>query len=155
MSVPDDHTVCRFIRGETNWNRKQNRPTPSAFKPPASQPQELSVWSIDRLWEEYKTQVEDLLIDTLADAGQAHHVVADYYSCAAAAALTEQSPCEVKVEWRQDDEVVSEPWRRWRKAHVQVEEIEGTREVFVQMRRSLCQNIRYTEAPRQIVTSQE
>ena len=140
MPVPEDDVVCRFIR-PSDWSTRDQRPRPGAFKQAG-----LSVWHRDRL-SSRQVRLEDLRIEHLSGCGQAHHVVADYLEFAQEAARREETPFQVQVEWRPEDQYVAEPWRPWRDAHVQVEAVEGPDQFLVEFRRMLALNTRFSVAP--------
>ena len=66
---------------------------------------------------------------------------------AAEAAESEGTPFQVTVEWRHENEYVTEPWRTWAYAHVQVEAIEGPPNFLLEFRRLLAINAQYLVPP--------
>ena len=106
MPVPQDDMLCRFVRPR-DWNQGTGRPSQRAFAQPG-----LSVWHIGSLLER-GVSLEDLRIEHLAGYGQAHHTTGDYLRFAAEAAESEGTPFQVTVEWRHENEYVTEPWRTW------------------------------------------
>ena len=142
MPVPPDDIVCRFINPHrSSWNNNLNVPTQRAFKQVG-----LSVWHQERLRQQ-NAEFEDLLIENLAGYGQAHHRVGDYSALALQVAQEEAVPCQVQVEWRPD--AVTEPWRQWRNAHVQVEATEGPPDFPLEFRRLLAASARVVIPPGQ------
>ena len=145
MPVPPDDMVCRFINPDRRtWNNNLNQPTQRAFKQAG-----LSVWHQDRL-RERDVELEDLLIENLTGYGQALHRVGDYLAAAVTVAQEEKIPCQVQVEWRPDE--VTEPWWRWRYAHVQVEATDGPPDFPLEFRRLLAANARVVAPPAQYAT---
>ena len=140
MSVPDNDTVCRFVRSR-DWNKRDNRPKTGAFKQAG-----LSVWHQERL-RERGVSLRDLQIEHLAGSGQAHHKAGDYRRFADEAAQTAGVPFQVQVEWRPGDEYVAEHWRQWRYAHIQVEATEGPSDFPLEFRRLLAVNARPVVPP--------
>ena len=140
MPVPMDDTLCRFVRPQ-DWNKRDNRPKAGAFKQAS-----LSVWNIESL-QSHGARVEDLQVEHLAGSGQAHHLASDYVELARRASDVEGVPFDVQVEWRPNDENVSEPWRRWRYAHVQVETVIGPDQFLGEFRRYLAQHTRRLVPP--------
>ena len=140
MPVPEEDIVCRFVRSQ-DWSSRDNRPRPGAFKQAA-----LSVWHLESL-QSQGVRVEDLRVEHLARAGQAHHLVEDYLALAHFASEEVGTPFAVRVEWRPEDEYVSEPWRPWRYAHVQVEAIEGPAQFLQEYRWLLAVKSRYLVPP--------
>ena len=140
MPVPLDDTLCRFVRPQ-DWSKRDNRPKAGAFKQAA-----LSAWNVESL-QAQSVRVEDLQVEHLVGSGQAHHRVSDYMELARRASEVENVPFSVQVEWRPEDEYVSEPWREWRYAHVQVEAVEGPEQFLGEFRRILAQNSRYLAPP--------
>ena len=138
MPVPSDDMVCRFIP-PGQWSRRDNRPRTRAFKQVG-----LSVWHRGRLHER-NVALEDLLIENLAGYGQAHHLAGDYLRFADRVVQEVNTLCQVRVEWRPDE--VTEPWRQWRNAHVQVEAIEGPADFPLEFRRLLAANSRLVIPP--------
>ena len=138
MPVPNNDVVCRFIRPSRNtWNREERRPKQQAFKQEG-----LSVWHQGRLCAR-GIALEDLLIENLSGYGQAHHTAGDYREFARQVA--ENEPFEVQVEWRPDE--VTDSWRRWKCAHVQVEATEGPRTFPREFRRLLALHTRSVVSP--------
>ena len=140
MPVPQDDVLCRFIRPR-DWNKGTGRPSQRAFAQPG-----LSVWHIGSLLEK-GVSLEDLCIEHLAGYGQAHHTAGDYLRFAAEASESEETPFQVEVEWRPEDQYVAEPWRPWAYAHVQVEAVEGPPNFLLEFRRLLALNARYLVPP--------
>ena len=140
MPVPLDDTLCRFVRPQ-DWSKRDNRPKAGAFKQAA-----LFVWNVESL-QAQSVRIEDLQVEHLVDSGQAHHRVSDYMELARKASEVENVPFSVQVEWRPEDEYVSEPWREWRYAHVQVEAVEGPEQFLGEFRRILAQNSRHLVSP--------
>lgn len=139
MPVPKDDIVCRFIRRK-DWSRRDNRPKASAFKEVKSH-SALSVWHKGRLLEQ-NVALEDLRIGRLEGWGQAHHTVDDYLQFAHDAEEKTGQPFEVEVEWRPENEYVTEPWRKWRYAHIQVKAIKGSGKFPDEFRDKLAFNAR-------------
>ena len=104
------------------------------------------MWHLESL-QSHGVRVEDLRVEHLAGAGQAHHRVSDYIELARRASEVEGIPFSVRVEWRREDEFVSEPWRLWGYAHVQVESVEGPEQFLGEFRRILAQNSRNVVPP--------
>jgi hypothetical protein len=140
MPIPPEDILCRFIR-PADWSKRDNRPRPGAFKQPA-----LSVWHIERLRAQGAVP-EDLRIEHLQGCGQAHHIAGDYLALAAEASQIEGVPFQVRVEWRPNDQYVSEPWRVWADAHVQVESMEGPPDFLIEFRRLLAIRTRGSAPP--------
>lgn len=140
MPVPDDDRVCRFIRPR-DWSRRENRPRPGAFKQPS-----LSVWHEERLLAQ-GASLYDLRIEHLVGCGQAYHTAGDYQGLASEAAQEEGIPFQVQIEWRPEDQYVSEPWRAWAYAHIQVEAIEGPDDFLIEFRRLLARRTRFAIPP--------
>ena len=140
MPVPPDDLLCRFIR-PGDWSRRENRPRPGAFKQPA-----LSVWHVERLRAQGAAP-EDLRLEHLRGCGQAHHTAADYRILAIEASIADGMPFQVQVEWRPEDQYVSEPWRPWANSHVQVEAIEGPPDFLAEYRRRLALTTRWSVPP--------
>ena len=140
MPVPQDDRLCRFIRPR-DWNKGTGRPSQRAFAQPG-----LSVWHIGRLLES-GVSLGDLQIEHLAGYGQAHHTAGDYERFASEAAEEQDTPIQVRVEWRPEDQYVAEAWQPWAYAHVQVEAIEGPPGFLLEFRRLLALNARYVAAP--------
>ena len=117
MSVPDNDTLCRFIRpGKKTWN-KSGRPKSAAFKPESDGT--LSTFHRDRVVA-LGDQLADLCLDSLRGSGQAHYTAGDFVRLANG--LVDigggEDTFEVQVEWR---ETVSPGWERWSGAHAQIE----------------------------------
>lgn len=140
MSVPEDDILCRFVR-EKDWSAKENRPRPSAFRETG-----LSLWHVGRLLE-HNVQVEDLRLKHLEGVGQAHHTAGQYIKFALEVAQETNKPFPVSVEWRPEDEHVTEPWRKWRYAHVQVEVADESKNFDTLFRQKLAQNARKLVPP--------
>ena len=140
MPVPEDDIVCRFVRPR-DWSSRDDRPRPGAFKQAG-----LSVWHKARV-ESRGITLEDLRIEHLSGYGQAHHAAGDYIELAEESSRQEETPLEVQVEWRPEDECVAEPWRQWRDAHAQVEAIQGPAQFTPLFRRLLALNCRTKVAP--------
>ena len=104
------------------------------------------MWNVESL-QSHGARVEDLQVEHLAGSGQAHHRVSDYSELARRASEVEGVAFSVRVEWRRDDEYVSEPWRQWRYAHVQVETIVGPEQFLGEFRRYLAQSSQYLVPP--------
>lgn len=140
MPVPQEDTLCRFIRPR-DWNKGTGRPSQRAFAQPG-----LSVWDLERLTE-HEVSIDDLRIEHLAGCGQSQHTAEDYARFAVEAAESEKTPFRVSVEWRPEDEYVAEPWRPWAYAHVQVEAVEGPPNFLLEFRRLLALNARHLVPP--------
>ena len=143
MPVPDDDTLCRFVRAK-DWSRRDNRPKPGAFKQ-----HRLSVWHADLLARN-GIALSVLCIGSLEGSGQAFHTAGDYPRIAAEASAIEQTAFAVQVEWRPEDDFVGEEWRQWRYAHVQAESIEGPGDFLSEFRRQLALQTRSVVAPESV-----
>jgi len=140
VPVLEEDIVCRFVRSQ-DWSSRESRPRPGAFKQA-----DLSVWHLEIL-QTQGVRVEDLRVEQLVGAGQAHHLVSDYLDLARSASEKAETPFAVRVEWRPEDEFVAEPWRPWRFAHVQVEATEGPAQFLPEYRWLLAVNSRYLVPP--------
>lgn len=140
MPVPQDDILCRFIR-PGDWSRRENRPRPGAFKQA-----NLSVWHIEQLRKQGAAP-EDLRIEHLRGCGQAHHSAGDYQALAAESSQADGVLFQVQVEWRPEDQYVSEPWRTWADAHIQVEVTEGPPDFLIEFRRLLARRARHSVPP--------
>ena len=119
MPLPNDDILCRFIR-DNDWSARDNRPKTGAFK---YKNRELSVWHKERL-ESEGVDLKQLRLAELSGSGQALHSVEQYFE-ARQVAEENGDGFEMQVEFRPEDEYVSEAWRQWRYAHAQVEIVEG------------------------------
>ena len=143
MPIPNDDVLCRFIRpGRGYWNPQTNEPLQRAFKQV-----DLSVWHQGRLHDN-GVALHELLIENLSGYGQAHHTVQRYLEIAQSIAQEEGEPFQIQIEWRPN--AVTEPWRQWRYAHVQVEVTAGPQDFPLEFRRRLAANAQAVVPPAQI-----
>ena len=140
MPVPRYDVLCRFVR-PADWSARENRPRPGAFKQA-----DMSVWHIGQL-RAMHVALDELRIAHLGGCGQAHHTAGDYQDLAAEASQTEGISFAVQVEWRPDDQCVSEPWRQWAAAHAQVETTLGPANFLPEFRRLLALRTRRAIPP--------
>ena len=140
MQVPSGDTLCRFIRPK-DWSKTESRPRPSAFKQDG-----LSVWHKENLLAR-NVHLEDLRIEHLAGYGQAHYTAGDFVQLARDASKTTKLPLLVQVVWRPEDEYVTEHWRQWNYAHVQVESLEEDTTALRVYRQKLSLNARLGVPP--------
>ena len=112
--VPSGDWLCRFVR-YNDWNFEESRPWPTAFR---ASDRQLSVFHVERV-EQCGCALQDLCINSLAGAGEAHLRAEDYIT-----AGRDISPqFNPKVYWR--PESVGADWGAWRDAHAQVESEHG------------------------------
>ena len=93
------------------------------------------------------SQLEDLRIENLAGYGQAHYTSDDFVQLANYASKTTKRPLSVLVVWRPEDEYVTEPWRQWNYAHVQVETVKEDTTALRVYRQQLSLNARLGVPP--------
>ena len=106
--------ICRFITAD-NWLDELKQPSPSAFRASSRQ---LSVFSPGKV-EETGSALEDLCIEGLKGAGQAHLQVSTCID--SGQGISEQS--DPQIFWRPDK--VAELWETWKDAHAQIESSGG------------------------------
>lgn len=123
MPVPDDDSICRFIR-TTDWSTVHNKPKAKSLKG-----RELSVWHEGRLLDQGEG-LQDLQIESLAGSGQLNLTAGDYLDIAKEVSSRMKTSLQVRVEWRSEDQYVKGPWRKWRDAHAQVEIVGNSWEHF-------------------------
>lgn len=113
--VPNDDWVCRFVRYD-DWNFQEGRPAHTAF---SASNRQLSVFHVERV-ERGSAQLQDLCINSLSGAGEAHLLVEEF---TLATEATNSPVFDPKVYWR--PEFVSSDWVQWADAHAQVESEQG------------------------------
>lgn len=144
MPVADEVILCRFIRPHRDyWNVRDQKPRAGAFKDSRGG---LSVWDV-ALLEQHSVPIADLLIDALSGYGQSHHTAGDYRQFADDAAAAVGHLLPVEIERRTGAEFVTEPWRKWSYAHIQVETSASAKEVIFEFRRLLALHARLIVPP--------
>ena len=113
--VPNEDWVCRFVRYD-DWNFEKDRPAHSAFRASDGQ---LSVFHVEQV-RQGGYSLQDLCINRLAGAGEAHLLVEQYIDTA----KNGNSPVfDPRVYWRPMQ--VATEWTEWANAHAQVESERG------------------------------
>ena len=129
--MSDEEWLCRFlILDDGDWDEEKNEPTPSAFK--ASR-RELSLYHPQKV-DELGSSLRDLCFDRLEGAGEAHLQVKTCIELGQC--IT--TPFNPQVYWRPGK--VSEPWERWKDAHVQIESPKGNPKFTFKYRSLLAAN---------------
>ena len=123
MPVPNDETVCHFIR-PSDWSEPLKRPKAKSFKQ-----KDLSVWHEGRLADQGAT-LDTLRFGEFTGAGKLRLTADDYLNIATKVALKTGSTFELRLEWRPEDEFVGPEFRQWRYAHVQVEMLDPSMKHF-------------------------
>ena len=81
---------------------------------------DMSVWDEDCL-ATLEATLGDLQFDQLEGSGKLKLAVQDYLDIATEVSSKMGQAFQIQVEWRSEDQFVTEPWRKWRDAHAQVE----------------------------------
>lgn len=119
MSVLGEDVLCRFVR-PCDWNKKENRPKPQAFKHPKSST--YSAWDVTAL-DGQDASIEDLQIEQFKVCGRSYHSAQDYHDIASDMAKETHRPYSVAVKW--DPDGVPPAWEQWKYAHVRVDTPDG------------------------------
>ena len=141
MTIHTDDVVCRFIRPDkTYWHKEAKRPKQRAFHDKSG----LSIWHHNEL-AKTGASFDDLLIESLAGYGQAHHTIGEYYRLAQDAAQKKSTNFSIHIDWRPD--TVDPPWWQWRRAHMEVDIPPDPRGANTLLRQKLALNTVYATAP--------
>ncbi len=112
--VSRDNRICRFITAD-NWDDVLQQPTPRAFR---ASDRQLSVFHVQRV-QETGDSLQDLCIEQLSGAGEAHLSVSDCIELGQGIS----DRFDPRVYWR--PEKTSELWERWKDIHSQIESSGG------------------------------
>ena len=115
--VPNEDWVWRFVRYD-DWNFQEDRPAYTAF---SASDRQLSVFHVEKV-EQSNSNLQDLCMNSLSGAGEAHLRVDQYMSATNATNSPDFDPI---VYWR--PELVGTDWVKWANAHAQVESEQGRR----------------------------
>ncbi len=141
MTIKPDDVVRRFIRPhKTYWDKEAKRPKQRAFHDKSG----LSIWHHDEL-ATMGASFDDLVIESLAGFGQAHHTIGDYYRLAQDAAQEKGTTFSIDIDWRPD--TVDPPWQQWRQAHMEIDIPPDPRGANTLLRQKLALNTVYASAP--------
>ncbi len=127
--VSKEDWICRFITVD-NWDHELQQPTPRAFR---ASDRQLSVFHTKRV-EETGDTLQDLCIEQLIGAGEAHLKVSDCIELGQG--ISDQF--DPQVYWR--PEKTREPWERWKEAHAQIESSGGNAGFPTSYRSLLAEN---------------
>ena len=134
--VPGHDWICHFISPD-EWDDTLQEAIPKAF---LASDRQLSVFHRCRV-ESMGDKLSDLCIESLAGFGEAHLRVDKCITLG-------QNISDVfspRVYWRPDK--VSEPWRRWKEAHAQIESLGGKASFPQTYRVLLARNATYPRLP--------